>query len=217
MNFLSKAFEEAGGGDARLMAQMQFLFELEKLKAELRQTMTYTDKASTQPRNENSAEHSWHITTFALILGEYAAQNVDMLRVAKMLLIHDIIEIDAGDTDCYSDESPEAIKKREYLGAERIFALLPADQATEYRAIWDEFEGRQTPESKYARAIDSVHPILANYLSGGKGWQKGGVPYERVVAVHGQRIQDGAPALWALVKQCLDYGRDNGFFPPSPK
>ena len=216
-DYLTKAFEQTDGANMRLLSQLRFLFELEKLKAELRQTLTYVDKDQTIFRQENVGEHSWHITVFALLLQEYAAEPVDIKRTVEMMLFHDVIEIYAGDVDVFSTEDKGAIQTREKAAAEELFAFLPADQQHHYKALWEEFDEGKTPEARYARAIDRVHPILANFLSGGAGWHKRGITYEKSIATHEKRVTAGSPELWNAIKIALDYGRDNGFFPPEVK
>ena len=170
--FLKDAFADARGSDKRMLDQLLFLFELERLKTELRQTLTYADKEGANLRRENVAEHSWHITAFALLLKEYAAEPVDVMHTVEMMLFHDVVETYAGDTDVYSHLSADAVQSKEAMAAERIYGLLPPDQGARYKALWEEFEAGATPESRYARAIDRVHPILANFLTGGQGWHQ---------------------------------------------
>ncbi len=208
-----------GGASApRLVKQMTFLFELEKLKGIFRETLTPDASAEMGYRKENSGEHSWHIAVFGLMLHEYAEDKVDVLKTVKMLLLHELVEIYAGDTSAYSAQSGQVTHEKEVKAADKIAALLPGDQAVEYRALWDEFEAGQTPESKYARAIDRVHPIIANFLTRGRGWHERKITYDKVIATHEARITAGAPELWRAIKACLDYGKVNGFFyePPTP-
>lgn len=210
---LTKAFAAAGIDDPRLVRQMGFLFELEKLKSELRSTLTFADRDQRAVRNENVGEHSWHISVFALMLDEYARDKIDVMRAVKMLLIHDIIEIDSGDHDVYEVKDPEKLKLKESRGADRIFSLLPADQAAEYRALWQEFEDLKTPESQYAKAIDTLHPVLSNFLNGGAGWRQRNVPFSSVEALSAGKMREATPKLWAAVLACLEYGRGQNFFP----
>ncbi len=178
----------------RLEKQLQFIIEIDKLKHILRQNSLMDSS-----RQENDAEHSWHLAVMAILLAEYAkGKGIDIFRVVKMVLIHDLVEIDAGDTYCYDDVSIQDQKERETKAAERIFNLLPADQAKEIRALWDEFEARSTPESRYANALDRLQPFLLNYHTDGHSWQDHGVKRGQVIT-RCQPIEDGAPALWDYV------------------
>ena len=162
----------------RLQHQINFIVEIDRLKQVLRQTFI-TDKS----RQENSAEHSWHIALMAMIFSEYAEiPQIDVLRVVKMLLIHDLVEIDAGDTFCYDDVACEDQHTRELKAAERIFNLLPEDQAQQLMSLWNEFEACQTLNSRFANALDRLQPLLSNYYTDGKAWQKHGVKKHQIVA-----------------------------------
>jgi len=146
----------------RLLQQMQFVVEIDKLKRVLRQTLL-TDGS----RRENSAEHSWHIALMAILLSEYATEPIDILRVVKMLLLHDLVEIDAGDTFCYDDRGHESKAEREMQAADRLFSLLPPDQASEFRALWDEFEAQETADAQFASTLDRLQPLLNNHQTQG--------------------------------------------------
>jgi len=187
-----------------LTSQMAFLVEIDKLKAVLRRA--YITDAS---RRENSAEHSWHVAIMAMMLGEYANEDIDLLQVIKMLLIHDIPEIDAGDTSIYARASDRNSTNREILGAERIFSLLPEHQAQEARDIWYEFEQGQTPESKFARSLDRLIPLIHNYCTHGKRWKEDGITYQQVLAIN-QIIREGSQELWAyalsIIDECVSKG-----------
>lgn len=152
----------------RLMQQLNFLKEIDKLKTIFRRTNLIADPT----RFENTAEHSWHLAMFAMVLTEYANTAVDQLKVIKMVLLHDVVEIDAGDTFCYDEEGRQDKHERELRAAERIFALLPDDQAVEIRALWDEFEAGETDEAKFAVCLDRLHPLLHNYTNGGGSWKR---------------------------------------------
>ncbi|WP_244085306.1 HD domain-containing protein [Desulforhabdus sp. TSK] len=183
----------------RLEKQVQFVIEIDKLKQVVRQTLL-TDAS----RLENSAEHSWHIAAMAILLHEYAAErDIDVFRVVKMLLIHDLVEIDAGDTYCYDIEGHADKAQREQAAADRIFNILPADQAVELRALWDEFERGQTPESRFAAALDRLQPLIHNYTTGGKMWQHHGVKKDLVVA-RNRHMELGAPTLWKYAAKLID-------------
>lgn len=182
----------------KLTQQIQFIIEIDKLKSILRQTLL-TDGS----RQENSAEHSWHLAMMAIVLAEYAPANVDMLRVIKMLLLHDIVEIDAGDTFCYDITGNQDKAERELLAAQRIFGLLPAEQREELRALWEEFEAQDTPAAKWARALDCLQPLLNNQQTQGHTWRLHGVTREKVL--HRMRaVEKGAPALWPFVEQIIE-------------
>ncbi len=172
----------------RLQQQIQFLAEIDKLKQVLRRTWLLD-----QSRFENDAEHSWHIAVAAMLFLEYADDpNVDVLRVIKMLLVHDLVEIDAGDTYAYDEQACLDQAEREQKAAERIFGLLPPDQAAAFRALWEEFEARQTPEARYAAALDRFQPLLHNYLTNGRAWRDHAVTSDRVFVRNGP-VGEGAP------------------------
>ena len=148
----------------RLQRQIQFIIEIDKLKKIMRQTYL-TD----QSRKENDAEHSWHLAVMAILLAEYAKDDqIDLFHVLKMLLIHDLVEIDAGDTFCYDEDGNAHKLEKEIQAAERIFNLLPEDQARDFRKLWDEFEARQSPESRFAAALDRLQPLLHNSRTKGR-------------------------------------------------
>jgi putative hydrolase of HD superfamily len=181
--------------DSRLAKQVEFIVEIDKLKQVYRRTWL-TDKS----RQENDAEHSWHLGVMAILLLEHAQQpQLDLLRVLKMVLIHDLVEIDAGDTFVYDDAGAVDKAARETAAADRVFGLLPADQTAEFRAIWEEFEARETPEAKYAAALDRFQPMLHNYRTQGKAWQKHRITADRVIA-RNQHMAEGSPALWAYAQ-----------------
>jgi putative hydrolase of HD superfamily len=181
---------------SRLAQQVEFIVEIDKLKQVYRRTWL-TDKS----RQENDAEHSWHLGMMAILLLEHAQQpQLDLLRVLKMVLIHDLVEIDAGDTFVYDDAGAMDKAERENAAADRVFGLLPADQAAELRAIWEEFEARQTMEAKYAAALDRFQPMLHNYRTQGKAWQEHGITADQVIA-RNQHIAEGSPALWDYAQE----------------
>lgn len=157
-------------GNRRLMEQLAFILEVEKLKTVLRKT-PLLDRS----RVENDAEHTWQLALMAMVLAEHSREPVDLLRVIKMLLIHDIVEIDAGDTFAYDAVARTTQAERELKAADRIFALLPGDQAVEFRALWDEFELKATAESRFANAMDRLQPTVHNFLTEGGTWNTTGV------------------------------------------
>ena len=190
----------------RFRRQIEFILEADKLKNVLRKTILMD-----RSRRENSAEHSWHIALTVLILSEYTKDlDVDLFRVMKILLVHDLIEIDAGDTYCYDDQGRKDQDRREKKAADRIFNLLPADQATTLRELWDEFEERKTPESRFANALDRLQPFLHNYFTEGQTWQENNIRSAQVKS-RMQPVDDGAPVLWKYVSSLIDDGVKKGF------
>lgn len=193
----------------RLQKQLQFVLEIDKLKQVTRQTILLD-----RSRQENSAEHSWHIAIMALLFAEYAKEKeIDLLRVLKMLLIHDVVEIDAGDTYCYDDEGNRDKAEREEKAAHRLFQLLPPDQAREFRALWEEFETRHTPDACFAAALDRFQPLLHNYHTEGESWQKNRVGKHQVIA-RNQPIAEGAPALWDYAARLIQDAVQQGYLSP---
>lgn len=180
---------------SRLAQQLRFLLEIDQLKEIRRQNYTLVGR-----RQETDAEHAWHVTIMAVLLAEHANTPVDLLRVVKMLLIHDLVEIDAGDTFAYDTAGAATQHEREARAADRLFPLLPPDQAAEYRALWDEFEARTTAEAKYAHAMDRVLPIFLNSATEGAAWRKHGVTADRVHA-RNRHAAEGCAALWAEAEQ----------------
>lgn len=157
-------------GNRRLMQQLAFILEVEKLKTVLRKT-PILDRS----RVENDAEHTWQLALMAMVLSEHSREPVELMQVIKMLLIHDIVEIDAGDTFAYDHAAQASQAEREFKAADRIFAILPEDQAREFRALWDEFELKATPEARFANAMDRLQPSLHNFLTEGGTWRTSGV------------------------------------------
>jgi putative hydrolase of HD superfamily len=186
---------------------MTFVMEIDRLKQVVRQTRIMGGS-----RPENSAEHSWQLAIMAMVLAEHANEPVDAAHVVKMLLIHDLIEIDAGDTWSFDDKGYLDKDERERLAADRIFALLPADQAEPLRALWDEFEAMATPESRFANALDRLMPILHNFHNGGGTWRREGVTMEKVLARQ-SAISKGAKALGDYSLELLEQARKLGIAP----
>ncbi|WP_315790050.1 HD domain-containing protein [Fischerella sp. JS2] len=182
----------------RLTQQIQFIIEIDKLKQILRQTLL-TDSS----RQENSAEHSWHITVMAIVLAEYAPAGTDILRAIKMLLIHDLVEIDAGDTFCYDLQGNLSKAEKEAEAAKRLFGLLPVDQQTELHSLWEEFELQQTPTAHFAAALDRIQPLLHNQQTQGGTWRIHGIFREQVMR-RVAPVEVGAPELWSFVQQLID-------------
>ena len=175
----------------RITAQLGFLTEADKLKSTLRAT-TLCDGS----RRENSGEHSWHIALYAMVLAEHATRPVNIHRVIQMLLIHDIVEIDAGDNPIHGDHDPAEMAAIEQAAADRIFGLLPPDQASAFRTLWEEFEAAETDDAIFAKSIDRVQPVIANLETGGGTWPEYNVTAEQLHTRVGTKVQRGAPALW---------------------
>ncbi len=194
----------------RIERQIAFITEIDKLKHVLRQTYLIDGE-----RRENDAEHSWHLAVMAVLLAEYAREEVDLMRVVKMLLFHDVVEIDAGDTIFYDEAARADKEERERLAAERIFNLLPGDLAGEVSALWEEFEAGETPEAKYAEAMDRLQPILLNYGSGGIAWREHNINSEQVIA-RNRHIEAGAPGLWTYVRGLIDRAEQAGYLASRP-
>jgi putative hydrolase of HD superfamily len=195
--------EEAVSNE-RLTRQMEFIVEIGRLKHVLRRTLTVHSD-----RNENDAEHSWHLAIMAIILAEYAGHAADVFRTVKMVLVHDLVEIDAGDVYCYSDYDPADKLAREKAAAERIFGLLPEDQAEEVMALWKEFEQGETPEARFAAALDRIEPLLLNYHTGGRVWQKHGVQKHQVLE-RAAPIGESSPDLWAYARDLIERAVSEG-------
>jgi putative hydrolases of HD superfamily len=199
---------------ARLVRQIEFIAECDKLKEIFRQTLNTQSR-----RAENDAEHSWHLCLCVIVLAEHAnVPNLDVLRVLKMLIVHDLVEIDAGDTFAYDVAAMANQHEREAIAADRIFGLLPADQGAEFRALWEEFEVKETAEAKFATAMDRFQPMLLNCRSQGAAWNRHGVTQDRVVA-RNRHIADGCTDLWRYAEKMLQEVVDAGHLPsaaPAP-
>lgn len=189
----------APSANHRLEAQFAFLNEADRLKSVLRAT-TLVDGS----RPENSGEHSWHLALYALVLADQAAPGVDINRVIRMLLIHDLVEIDVGDVPIHSANGQAHASlettNAEAKAADRIFGLLPPDLRDSLRALWEEFEAAETPDSLFAKSLDRVQPVMANLMSGGGTWTTYNVTYAQLESRVGSKIAKGAPALWDWVK-----------------
>jgi len=197
------------GNSDRFKRQVEFLLEIDRLKHTFRQTILLD-----RSRRENSVEHSWHISLSAMIFSEYADSNgVDLDRVIRMLLLHDLVEIDAGDTYCYDELAGMDQHEREQRAAERIFGLLPADQVQDFRKLWDEFEAAETTEARYAHAMDRFQAFLHNYFTQGQVWRQHGIRRHQVVR-RMQPVERGAPLLWDYVRTLIDDAVQKGFLSP---
>jgi putative hydrolase of HD superfamily len=192
-----------------LDSQLRFLSEADQLKTVLRQS-TLIDIS----RQENSAEHSWHLALMALVLQGHAPAGTDISRVVAIVLLHDLVEIDAGDLFLYAGEEAQARQEvAERAAADRIFALLPAPQAATFRALWDEFEERRTQEAKFARALDRLQPMLVNYQTGGGTWLAHGVTADQVL-LRVALIEDGSATLGEYAKDLVARSVARGFLAP---
>lgn len=179
----------------RLDKQFKFLRETDKLKQIARQS--YLADGS---RKENDAEHSWHLALMAVLLSGYAEKNIDVLRVVTMVLIHDIVEIDAGDTYAYDTSGNTTKREREVKAAERIFNILPEDQAEYLRSLWEEFEEQATPESAFANTLDKLQPLMLNDASDGKSWKEHGIKLAQVLN-RNKNTADGSKELWEYARK----------------
>jgi putative hydrolase of HD superfamily len=175
---------------SRIDKQFDFFREIDKEKFIGRQTYL-TDGL----RKENDAEHAWHMAIMTILLSEYANEKIDVLKTVTMLLIHDIVEIDAGDTYAYDEEAKLTQRAREVAAAERIFGILPEDQGKKLRALWEEFEAATTPEARFARAMDNIQPLMLNSATDGKAWEEHGVFLQQILG-RNERTPKGSEVLW---------------------
>ncbi len=196
----------------RLARQIAFIVEIDKMKTILRQNVPIT----APHRQENDAEHSWHLAMMALLLAEHADEPVDVARVVKMLLIHDLVEIDAGDTFIYDPVANLDKEEREQRAADRVFGLLPADQATDLRDLWEEFEERVTADARFAQAMDRFQPVLLNVETQGLRWKANGVTADRVLD-RNSIIGDSSERLWAHLQGMVAAMVEQGHLPAGPK
>ena len=175
---------------SRIDRQFEFLLEADKEKSIQRKTLKSDGKTF-----ENDAEHAWHMALMCLLLGEYANEDIDLLKTISMILIHDVVEIDAGDTYAYDDEGKKSQRERELKAAERIFGLLPDDQGEKFRALWEEFEEGKTNEAKFAHTMDNVQPAMLNNSTVGKMWAKNKVKLSQILE-RNKNTADGSQTLW---------------------
>ncbi|ELB2898423.1 HD domain-containing protein [Vibrio alginolyticus] len=190
----------------RLEKQLALVIELDKLKSILRRTRV----KSAEGRLENSGEHSWHVALMAILMEEHANAPVDICRVMKMLLIHDVVEIDAGDTFVYETAASQEQAEKEIRAAERLFGMLPSDQEQELLALWHEFEAAQTDDAKYAKALDRLIPMLLNYHNNGQSWKEHGVSREQALTIN-KRIEFGSVTLWDKAKELIEEATEKGW------
>lgn len=174
----------------RIEKQFEFLKEIDKEKNIFRQTYLADGM-----RKENDAEHAWHMALFVMVLSEYANEDIDVLKTMKIVLIHDLIEIYAGDTYAYDSKGNESKRGRELAAADRLFNILPKDQAEEFRALWDEFEENITPEARFANTMDKIQPLMLNNASEGRSWEEHGV-YASQVYGRNEKTHLGSEELW---------------------
>ena len=205
----------------KLKQQIAFILELDKLKSVLRRSyLTHNPRLDVRvrlnsleaspTRRENSAEHSWHIALAALTLAEYANEPVEIGHVIKLLLVHDVVEIDAGDTFVYDTVANLDQHDRETVAAQRIFGMLPADQRDLYLGLWREFEEHTTPEAKFARAVDRLLPVLHNCYTQGRGWQENNITQGQVLGVN-RIIEEGSADLWHFIQAEIQQAVDHGY------
>jgi putative hydrolase of HD superfamily len=193
----------------RLEDQIAFILEIDRLKHVYRQSYLL-DKS----RHDSDVEHSWHFAVIALVLAEYAPVDIDLFKVVKMALVHDIVEIDAGDVFIYERKDPAGHYAKEKAAAGRLFGLMPPDQAKEYIALWEEFEARETPEAKFAVAVDRLDPLLHNIYTEGMSWREHGVTADQVLEIN-SRIGQSTPELWEMIKAMVQDCVDKGYLKPA--
>ena len=191
--------------DEKLKKQIEFMIELDKMKNLYRQTYVLHED-----RRENDAEHSWHIAMMAFLLAEYAKPDTDIFKIMKMLIIHDVVEIDAGDTYCYDYEGYKSKAEREEKAGQRIFGLLPEEQKTEFYSLWREFEDGLTPEAKFAGLLDRLQPIILNYSKNGISWQEHTVKSEQV-RERTEHFADVSPELYELIDKIVNDATHKGY------
>jgi putative hydrolases of HD superfamily len=185
--------------DGALRKQLEFLIELDRLKTIVRQS-----RIVSHSRRENSAEHSWHLAIFALVLADHAVVELDALHAVRLLLVHDIVEIDAGDAPIHSSTADkDGLQTAERNAAKRIFGLLPQDQGERMDAFWREFEEAKTPAARFAKALDRLQPLLLNVMTDGGTWTENAVTEEQVVERYGPTIEAGSPALWTAARKLV--------------
>jgi len=203
-NPLPDALEE------RLAAQLGFIVEVDRLKTVLRQS-----PLAAAGRRENDAEHSWHLALMVILLAEHADEPVDVGRTVQLVVVHDLVEIYAGDTPLYDTVGAATQVEREQAAADRLFGLLPKDQAGLMRELWDEFEARQTPEARFAKAMDRLEPLLLNWMARGGTWQTPGVTAD-VVRARKSTIAEASTALGEAARTIIDEGERRGWVRPAP-
>lgn len=187
-----------------LLKQINFIKEIDKLKYIQRKTKLFNSD-----RNENDAEHSWHLAMMTIVLAEHSDRPIDVLKVLKMVLIHDIVEIDAGDTFIYDTQKNHTNTEQELIAAKRIFGLLPQEQAEEFIAIWQEFEDGKTDEAKFAKSMDRLEPLLQNTSNNGGTWKEFNVPFQKVYEKK-KAIKEGSAVIWEYAENLLNESVEKG-------
>jgi putative hydrolase of HD superfamily len=198
------------GGEGPLARRIRFAVEADRLKSVLRRSRLVDGS-----RRENSAEHSWHLALLAMLLHDTAPPGVDHARVLRMLLVHDLVEVDAGDTFCYDVDANLGREERERAAAARLFGILPAEEARELAALWEEFEAVATPDARFAAALDRFQPLLLNYYGGGGSWLEHAITRAQVLR-RMDPIREGAPALWPVVLDVVERCCRAGWIAPDP-
>ncbi len=192
-----------------MQRQIAFIIEIDKLKNILRQSLVTGGR-----RRENDAEHSWHLAMMAIVLAEYANEpELDLVRVVQMVLVHDLVEIDAGDTFAYDEKGHEDKSEREQKAADRLFSLLPGDQGRQVMRLWQEFEERRSAEARFAAALDRLQPMLLNYYTEGESWRKHGISRGQVES-RNRHIAEGSETLWAYAKRLIEDAVRSGYLLP---
>ncbi|MGH2687129.1 MAG: HD domain-containing protein [Actinomycetota bacterium] len=194
--------------DDRVRRQIGFILEADRLKGVERRCWL-TDGS----RRETSAEHSWHLALMAIVLAEHAAEPVDVLRVLQLVVVHDLVEIDAGDTFLYDDAGRTTKDERERQAADRLFAMLPPPQGAQVRDLWDEYTSRSTPEARFAKALDRLAPLLLNHATHGGGWSDHGITAEQVRS-RNPSVAEASPVLQEVVEHLIADSVAQGFLPP---
>ena len=182
----------------RLQKQIAFIKEIDKVKSIFRQTYL-----ADGTRKENDAEHSWHLALMAVLLKEYVSEDVDVAKVMTMVLIHDLVEIDAGDTYAYDSEGAKSKREREVKAADRIFGILPEDQGMDFRELWEEFEAYETPDAKYAHLLDNFQPLLLNDASVGRSWNEHGV-HKSQIYKRNEKVQETSEEIWNTIQEVVE-------------
>jgi putative hydrolases of HD superfamily len=196
------------GIEDRLREQFTFLVEVDRLKTIMRQS-----PLAAADRRENDAEHSWHLAMMVVVLAEHSDEPIDVGHTVQLVLVHDLVEIYAGDTPLYDTAAGEDQREREVLAADRLFTVLPPDQATRMRGLWDEFEARETPEARFAKAMDRLQPLLLNWMARGGTWRTPGTTVDDIRARKAV-IGDAASSLWTAGRQLIDEGERRGWARP---
>lgn len=191
----------------RLGKQIEFIIEIDKVKQIFRKNLLMDGS-----RNENDAEHSWHLAVMAILLSEHTSEELDISKVIKMVLVHDLVEIYAGDTYCYDDKGNEDKCDREEKAADRLFSILPEDQCLELRALWEEFEEKKSPEARFAASLDRLQPLIHNYKTQGVTWLANGITSDKVLK-RNEILAESVPSLWEYAKDIIKDSVNKGYMP----